>query len=108
VRRAAMPVSVLPRSLHRGLSAGGNAISLTEPLPKHSPMRAGLLTLREIIRLLSELLRRSDVRVYEISAAVSRGVGEALRQLTMMHWTRTHIGYPPAQQLEQRHVDCTA
>jgi hypothetical protein len=82
--------------------------ALTEPLPSHSPMRAGLQSLREIIRLLSELLRTADVRVHEISAAMSRGVDEALRQLAMMHWTKTNIGYPPAQHLEQRHANCTA
>lgn len=74
--------------------------ALTEPLPGYSPVRAGLLSLREIIRLLSELLRTADVRVHEISAAVSQGVDEALRQLTAMHWTTTHIGHTPPQHLD--------
>jgi hypothetical protein len=67
----------------------------SEPLPGYSPIRAGLLSLREIIRLLNELLRTADVHVHvhEISAAVSRGVDEALRQLTTMHCTMTHIGH---------------
>jgi hypothetical protein len=74
----------------------------TEPLPGYSPVRAGLVSLREIIKLLSELLRTADVRVYEISAAVTQGVDEALRQLTAMHWTTTHIGHGTPQGLDRR------
>jgi hypothetical protein len=76
----------------------------TEPLPGYSPIRAGLLSLQEIIRLLSGLLRTADVRVHEISAAVSQGVDEALRQLTAMHWTTTHIGRRPPHDLDRRHA----
>ncbi len=76
--------------------------ALTEPVPGYSPMRAGLLSLREIIKLLSELLRAADVRVHEVSAAVNRGVDEALRRLATMHWTATHIGHRPPQYLDLR------
>ena len=76
--------------------------ALTEPLPGYSPIRAGLLSLQEIIRSLSELLRTVDVRAHEIPAAVSRGVDGALLQLSTMHWTATHIGQRAPHDLDRR------
>lgn len=65
----------------------------SEPLPRYSPIRAGLLSFREIIQLLSELLRTAKVRIGDIPAAAGQIVDEALRQLATMHWTMTHIGH---------------
>lgn len=69
--------------------------ALPDPLPGYSPIRAGLLSLREIIKLLGELLRTANVRERDVSAIMNDSLDKALRQLATMHWTTTHIGHRP-------------
>jgi hypothetical protein len=62
-----------------------------------NPIRAGLLSLREIVLLLEALVRTDDHPGPSVLAAADRHLDAAVRQVATLRWSMTHIGWhdPP-------------
>jgi hypothetical protein len=57
-----------------------------------SPIRTGLLSLREIVQFLEALLRAENVHDASVLATAGRHLDEAVRQVAALRWNMTHIG----------------
>jgi hypothetical protein len=57
-----------------------------------SPIRTGLLLLREIVQFLEALLRVENVQDTAVLASAGRHLDEAVRQVAALRWNMTHIG----------------
>ncbi len=57
-------------------------------------MRAGLLALREMNRLLRELLQADNMLFQYDTAAMTQTLDETLREMAVLQWSATHVGRP--------------
>jgi len=64
----------------------------------YSPIRTGLVSMREVVTFLQELLSTEGRPDSSLCAALDRHLDEAVRQMAALRWTLTHIGRPDASQ----------